>query len=101
MIFKEFSMSPYNVSNQPGMEEGFAVIIVLLVMMAIFIGLLISVLMTWAYCRICSKAGYSWALGLLMLVPIANFVLPLYLAFSDWPLHKEMRQLKSQTPSTR
>jgi hypothetical protein len=35
--------------------------------------------------NICSKAGYPAPLGLLMLVPMANIVLPLYLAFSEWP----------------
>jgi hypothetical protein len=81
------------------MNEGAGVIIFLFVMMIIFISLLLTVLMTWAYCRICSKAGYSWALGLLMLVPVANFVLPLVLAFGDWPIQKEMRKLKSQQSS--
>lgn len=38
----------------------------------LFIGLLITVLMAWVYCKIFSKAGYPWALGLLMFVPIAN-----------------------------
>ena len=88
-------MTHYSWGNSPGTNEG-AVIIFLFVMMLIFISLLITVLMTWAYCRICSKAGYHWALGLLMLVPVANFVLPLVLAFGDWPIQKEMRKLKSQ-----
>jgi len=48
------------------------------------------------YCKIAAKMGYSWALGLLMLVPIANIVLLLYLAFADWPIHRELRQLKQQ-----
>jgi len=62
----------------------------------IFVTLVVTVLMAWAYCRIFSKAGYSWALGLLMLVPIANIVLPLFLAFTDWPISKELESLRQE-----
>jgi len=48
------------------------------------------------YCKITAKMGYSWALGLLMLVPAANIVLLLYLAFADWPIHRELHQLKQR-----
>ena len=58
--------------------------------------LLAAILTVVVYCRICSKTGYHWALGLLMFVPIANIILPLVLAFSDWPIQKELRQLKHQ-----
>ena len=47
-----------------------------------------------------SKAGYSWALGLLMLVPIANIIMPFVLAFGDWPIYKELRLLRQQQNST-
>lgn len=40
------------------------------------------------------KAGYSWALGLLMLVPIVNIIMIFVLAFGDWPVRRELRQLK-------
>jgi hypothetical protein len=64
----------------------------------VFIGLIVSILMVWVYCRIFSKAGFSWALGLLMFVPIANIVMPFVLAFSEWPVHRELRMLKEQQP---
>jgi hypothetical protein len=38
-----------------------------------------------AFWKICAKAGFSAALGLLMIIPIANIILPLYIAFADWP----------------
>jgi len=57
-----------------------------------FISLVISLITVIAFCKIFQKAGYSWALGLLMLVPIANFIMPLYLAFADWPILQQMRQ---------
>jgi hypothetical protein len=39
--------------------------------------------------KICSKAGFPGVLGLLMFVPIANIVLPLYIAFAEWPALKD------------
>lgn len=39
--------------------------------------------------RICMKAGYPGALGLLMAVPVVNLVFLYYLAFATWPVHKE------------
>jgi len=48
------------------------------------------------FCRIFSKAGYHWALGLLMLVPIACIIMPFVLAFGQWPIYKELQQLRQQ-----
>jgi hypothetical protein len=44
--------------------------------------------------RIFSKAGYSGALSLLMFVPIANLVMLLILAFGEWPIQAELKQLR-------
>lgn len=65
----------------------------------LFFGLLMTVLMVWVHCRIFSKAGYCWAFGLLMFVPIANIIMPFILAFGDWPIHRELRMLKQQQKS--
>ena len=46
------------------------------------------------FCKIFSKAGYSWALGLLMLVPIANIVMLFVLAFAEWPVQRELRSFR-------
>ncbi len=48
------------------------------------------------FCRIFSKAGYHWALGLLMLVPIACIIMPFVLAFGQWPIYRELQQLRRQ-----
>ncbi|MFC1676801.1 hypothetical protein ACFL3G_07055 [Planctomycetota bacterium] len=69
--------------------------IIFAVIMILF-SLLVTVVIALVYCKIFSKAGYSWALGLLMLVPIANIIMPFVLAFSDWPICKELRLLKQQ-----
>ncbi|MCP4260147.1 MAG: hypothetical protein GY774_21915 [Planctomycetes bacterium] len=63
---------------------------------AFFFGLIGVIIQILIYCKIFSKAGYNWALGLLMLVPIANIIMPFVLAFGDWPIQKELRLLKQQ-----
>ena len=47
------------------------------------VGALVTVIPFW---KICTKAGFAGALSLLMLVPIANVVLPFYIAFAQWPV---------------
>ncbi len=49
------------------------------------LGVLLTVIPLW---KICSKAGFPGPLSLLMLVPIANIVLPFYVAFAQWPALK-------------
>jgi len=60
------------------------------------VGLIVIAVTVLVYCKIAAKMGYNWALGLLMLVPIANIILLLYLAFADWPIQRELRQLKQR-----
>jgi hypothetical protein len=67
----------------------FAFLVAFVVLVAVAIKLLIC-------CKIFSKAGYSWALGLLMLIPIVNIIMAFFLAFADWPVQKELRRLKQQ-----
>jgi len=69
-------------------------------MFVLFIGLIVTILMIWVYCRIFSKAGYSWALGLLMIVPVANIIMPFVLAFGDWPILRELRLTKQKKDNT-
>jgi heme/copper-type cytochrome/quinol oxidase subunit 4 len=47
---------------------------------------LLNVIPFW---MICTKAGFPGALSLLMLVPIANVVLLFYIAFAEWPAHRQ------------
>jgi hypothetical protein len=68
----------------------------ILIAFAILMGLIVLIIKILIFCKIFSKAGYCWALGLLMLVPIANIIMPFVLAFGDWPVQKELRLLKQQ-----
>lgn len=73
---------------------------ILLIVFAVLLALIVLALTVLIFCRYFSKAGYSWALGLLMLVPIANIIMPFVLAFGDWPIHKQLRQLRQQQSNT-
>jgi hypothetical protein len=77
-----------------GAHEGVFVVIMFLFWLFCVVGGITLTLIIW--CKLFSKAGYSWALGLLMLVPIANIVMCFYLAFGDWPVLQELRRLKQQ-----
>jgi len=72
------------------------IFIVLLTMFAILVGLIVLAIKILIFCKIFSKAGYCWALGLLILLPIVNIIMAFFLAFADWPIRRELRQLKQQ-----
>lgn len=67
-----------------------------LIMFGIFFVLVALAIKALIFCKIFSKAGYSWALGLLILVPIANIIMAFYLAFADWPVQRQLRQMRQQ-----
>ncbi|MHC4751298.1 MAG: hypothetical protein ACYTFW_15685 [Planctomycetota bacterium] len=81
-------------SGGPGPAE------VILILFIAFIVLVFTAIKVFSFCRIFCKAGYSWAFGLLMLLPMAEIVIPLVLAFIDWPVCKELRLLKQQQNSS-
>ena len=59
-------------------------------------GLVFTVFMIWIYFLILKKAGMNPWLSLLMLVPLAGFIVLLILAFSEWPVERENRTLRAQ-----
>ena len=66
----------------------------LFIAVAAFIGLIVQLIWILIFCKISGKAGYHWALGLLMLVPVVNMFMPFFLAFADWPVRQELRALR-------
>jgi hypothetical protein len=70
--------------HTPMPEVGFGFVIVMVLVMLTFavLAALLTVIPFW---KICTKAGFPGPLSLLMLVPVANIVLPFYIAFADWP----------------
>lgn len=61
-----------------------------LVLLVFYLGLVVLFLVGWW--KIVSKAGYSGAWALIGLVPLANVVMFFVFAFSDWPVHQQLRQ---------
>ena len=58
---------------------------------------MLSVLIfVWPAWRIVSKAGYPGWLGVGAFFPPGLFVLALFMATAEWPIERELRQLKSQ-----
>lgn len=58
--------------------------------------LVFTLFMIWIYFVILKKAGMNPWLSLLMLVPLAGFVVLLIFAFSEWPIERENRALRAQ-----
>jgi hypothetical protein len=68
--------------------------------MEISVILLVGVLPAIAFWKIFAKAGYPGALGLLLLVPLVNLVMFFFLAFSEWPVLKELQALRRKSPQS-
>lgn len=65
------------------------------ILMLLFVLLIIAAAVSlWGL--IFSKAGYSFWFGLLMLVPIGNFIWLLIFAFSKWPIQQEVEMLRQR-----
>ncbi len=79
--------------GRPGLVE------VIVILFLAFIVLTFTAIKVFGFCRIYSKAGYSWAFGLLMLLPFSEVVIPLILALIDWPVCKELRLFKQEQSS--
>jgi hypothetical protein len=63
-------------------NAAFMAFMFVMVLGGVVLGVLLTVIPFW---MICKKAGFAPALALLMLVPVANIILPFYIAFADWP----------------
>ena len=80
---------PYN--NGTGtVNSGALAAIILSSVIFSLVAIIFAVVIYW---RIFSKAGYSGALGILMLIPIVNIVMLCILAFGQWPIYKELNYL--------
>lgn len=55
-----------------------------------------AVLQVWICVRIARKAGFSPWLGVLGVVPVVSLVAVLVLAFKEWPVETELRELRGR-----
>jgi hypothetical protein len=79
------------------MAGAMELLIILFIALPIVLGF--AAVKVYSFCKIFSKAGYSWAFGLITLIPMAEIVIPLILAFMDWPVCKELRLFKQEQSS--
>ncbi len=68
--------------------------------MEILLVLVAGVIPTIIACKVCSKVGYHWALGLLALISPINLILGFYIAFAKWPMQRELERLRELESST-
>lgn len=53
------------------------------------LGLAVFAFLVYCWWRICTKAGFSGAMSLLLLIPgLGALILILILAFGEWPIHR-------------
>jgi len=83
------------VHHGPEIAPAFTMLVIMFVAFTVLLATVIEIL---AFCKIFSKACYCWAFGLLALVPFGVLIMILILAFADWPISRELRTIKPQTP---
>ena len=54
----------------------------------------IGVILILPFWKIFAKAGFPGALSLTQLVPILNIIVLFYVAFAEWPIHRQLIQLR-------
>ena len=60
----------------------------------IAVAAVISIVLMLPWFFIYRKAGFHPAMGCLMFVPLVNLVMMFILAFSEWPIERELRGLR-------
>ena len=78
----------------PGGGAGGAELIASAAALVFIVAIIGAVVCLWGV--IFSKAGYSFWLGLLMLIPLANLIWLLIFACSKWPVQQEVERLRAQ-----
>jgi hypothetical protein len=63
----------------------------IIILFIVALGGLVAILPFW---MIFSKAGFSGWMSLTQIVPLVNVIVLFYLAFAEWPIQREVRQLK-------
>ncbi|MFL6161681.1 MAG: hypothetical protein ACJ74U_05580 [Jatrophihabitantaceae bacterium] len=66
----------------------------LFVLLAVYV--LFLIVMVWAYVQIIRRAGYSGWWILIGLLPLMNVVMFFIFAFKEWPIQRELAQLRAQ-----
>jgi len=73
--------------------ELFGAGILLFILAIILIVVAISIIPYW---KIYQRTGQSGAMSLLQLIPLVNIIMLYVLAFGDWPLERELGEVKQK-----
>jgi hypothetical protein len=57
-------------------------------------GLILAIVFFIAYIQIIRRAGYSGWWVLVLIVPLLNIVMLLIFAYKEWPIQRELRELR-------
>jgi len=60
----------------------------------VFLGFV--VLLFYPFWRVATKAGYPGVMSLLLFVPVVNFIFLWVAALSEWPIERQLRELKAR-----
>ena len=64
-------------------------------MIVIVISVVIGVISMLPWFFIYKKAGYHPAMGCLMFIPLVNLIMMFILAFTEWPIERDVRGLRA------
>lgn len=70
------------------------------ILVILFVAIPILIIKIVAWWKICTKAGLSGWLSLIMLIPGSGLFLPLIVAFVDWPALRTLATAQQQPPAT-
>ncbi len=62
----------------------------------VYLIILLAIIAFTTFCHwvVAKKAGYNPWLSLLTLVPVVNFIVYLIFVFGEWPIQRELRELR-------
>lgn len=86
-------MDPQSPVASFGAPEGLFIVAIIAFYGLMFLSAIVGLIASW---KIIGKTGNAGALALLMFVPLGNLFLILWLAFSEWPIEKELANLRAR-----
>jgi len=79
---------------ESAIEQLMPYIVVIVIVLSI-VSLLLTALNVVIFCKLFHRTGRHWALGFLVLLPMAALIMLLFLAFGRWPVLEELAALKA------
>ena len=67
-------------------------------MIVLVISLVIGIISMLPWFFIYRKAGYHPAMGCLMFIPLVNLIMMFILAFMEWPIERDLKDLRASRP---